>query len=70
MCGAGAICRAFLSVTNWFITASIPAFFTGSASGVMMVAKCNVVGVTPGTPTLSSRLRCSITAAMSPSPRS
>src|SRR5204863_2673510 len=47
----GALVRAaalFLSTKYWFITASMPRRFTGSASGVMMVAKCSTEVLTPG----------------------
>ncbi len=47
--GVGTIWRLLWSMKNLFITSSMPRRFTGSASGVMMVAKCSDASVTPGT---------------------
>ena len=49
MCGLGLNGNEFFSAKKCSSTSSIPPRFTGSASGVMIVAKCSTVSVTPGT---------------------
>ena len=48
---------AFLSAKNCRSTPSIPSRATGSASGVITVAKCSVSASTPGTAPLVSAFR-------------
>ncbi len=59
--------RVFFSAKYCCITSIMPCRFTGSASGVMIVAKCSTVSVTPGTRIGSSPLRYAISAVMSAS---
>jgi hypothetical protein len=56
-----------LSTKNFSSTSSIPWRFAGSASGVMMVAKCSTESVTPGTVPGESVFRYAMSGAIATS---
>ena len=68
MRGLGLSGNRFFWTKNCSSTSSMPRRFSGSASGVEIVAKCNTVSVTPGTWRTLSVFRYSTSAAMSSSP--